>query len=63
MEAGDEFVIGIRGSSSNNFNPGIQISYGDLYPGGDLYLNGNLNSDVNDIFFRTYVKQSKSKPN
>ena len=60
MQAGDEFVIGVHGQS-NIFDPGINISYGDRYPGGDLYLNGSLNSDVNDMMFRTYVKQSAGK--
>lgn len=64
LKAGDEFVIGIHGQNVNNlFDPGIAISYGDQYPGGDLYMNGSLNSEVNDILFRTYVKQSAGKGN
>ena len=64
MQAGDEFVIGVHGQSPDGasiFDPGINISYGDRYPGGDLYLNGSLNSYVNDMMFRTYVKQSIGK--
>jgi len=64
MQAGDEFVIGVHGQSPDGspmFDPGINISYGDRYPGGDLYLNGSLNSDVNDMMFRRYVKQSAGK--
>lgn len=60
VQAGQEIVLGVSGEGAFCFG-GVGITYGDQYPGGDVFLNGELNSDVNDILFKTYVKQ-KGKP-
>jgi hypothetical protein len=59
VEQGDEYSIGIRGQSESDFNPGIGISWGDAYPGGDLFLNGGSAEGV-DLLFRTYVSPKRT---
>jgi hypothetical protein len=56
VAVGDEYAIGIHGHSQYNFDPGIGISYGEQYLGGDLFVNGSsAESEGNDFLFRTYV--------
>jgi hypothetical protein len=60
VAVGAEFAIGIHGQRANNFNPGFAISYGDEYPGGDLFLNGSTaESEGNDLLFKTYVSPKR----
>ena len=61
VDVGDPYAIGIHGYDQDEFNPGIAISYGEQYPGGELFLNGSSAESVgNDLLFRTFVRPLKT---
>jgi hypothetical protein len=62
LEAGQEYAISIQGQSADSFNPGIAFSAGDVYPAGELFLNGSIDIyEGYDMLFRTYVRRNHIK--